>query len=88
MKEWKNEKMTIRGSNRWQEIKYDAKGEPYVRYHNARIYLSEFLRGEFEQESALARIRFDGGFATSYFSGHLIKLSQDCDAAKVFYYFW
>lgn len=29
---------------RWQEIKYNINGEPYVTYHGIKHYLSEFMR--------------------------------------------
>lgn len=29
---------------RWQEIKYNINGEPYVTHYGSRHYLSEFMR--------------------------------------------
>ncbi len=87
--------MQVRMSKRWQEIKYSRQRGvdsdelmPYVRYQNQRIYLENFMRGDFREESKLARVKIHGAAGTSYFSAYLIHLSEDGEYARVGYAHW
>ena len=94
MKQWKNEKMVICGSNRWQEIKYATNRDcpeqgvfPYVRYRNQRIWLDEFTTSPhgFKEESELCGMEIHAVACSSMFTANLIHIDSSGDKAMVFY---
>ncbi len=86
--------ITVR-MGRWQEIKYSRQRgvesqelQPYVRYRNQRLYLENFMRGDFSEESKAAKMKIHGTYGTSYFDGFFIHLSEDGERARVGYAHW
>ena len=73
------------GANRWQEIKYTMKGNPYIVHYGRRYHLGEFMRVNHQDfwKKALG-MRVDGTFNDSFFSGVAIILSDDGEQAKAF----
>lgn len=83
-----NGKLTIYGSNRDIRIEYvkpEWANEPEAsfRYKNNRYFLSEFMACPTIFDGFT---EFDGYMSDSFFSGILIKLSEDGDAVKAFTY--
>lgn len=78
---------TIVGSNKFQEIKYDKEGNPYVRYRNQRLMLDEFMSVNklFSNIEKVMNMEIHGALSTTYFSCYLIHISSDGEEAKVFY---
>jgi hypothetical protein len=67
-------KTTTEHTARWQEIKYNAKGEPFVTFRKVRYYLDQFMR--------LPDGR--GYICTSNFGGIVLEFSEDGEEAKVY----
>ena len=61
---------------RFQEIKYDKNGLPYIKFNNSKHYLNEFMRFANGHE-------WTGYKTLSNTHGLLIKISDCGDAAKV-----
>ena len=83
-----NGTLTIWGSNRWIKIDYAQPEwsddlEPYFRYEGRRHYLSEILHTRFPNAPEWIK-EFDGYTNDSFFSGILVKLSNDGEAVKAF----
>jgi len=83
-----NGTLTIWGSNRWIKIDYakpewSDNQEPYFRYEDRRHYLSEILGTRFPNAPEWIK-EFDGYANDSFFSGVLVKLSDDGEAVKAF----
>ena len=76
---------TITGSNKYQEIRYNAAGEPFVRFRNLRIKLDEFMRHQDEDLSRLIGCEICGACNDTVYSAYLIHISNNSDQAKVFY---
>lgn len=75
----------ITGSNEYQEIKYNAAGEPFVRYGNIRIKLNEVMRYQDMDLSRLIGCEICGACTDTVYSVYLIHISDSNDQAKVFY---
>ena len=76
---------TIIGSNKYQEIRYNAAGEPFVRFRNLRIKLDEVMRYQDEDLSRFIGCEICGACNDTVYSAYLIHISDQCDQAKVFY---
>ena len=76
---------TITGSNKYQEIRYNAAGEPFVRYRNLRIKLDEVMRYEDKNLSRFIGCEICGACTDTIYSAYLIHISDSNDQAKVFY---
>ena len=92
MKKWvrtfdNGNKETIYGSNKYQEIKYNKDGQPYVRFKNIRLYLDEFMcsHNGFKEETALLNCEICAGASDTVYSGYLLHINNNNDQAKVFY---
>jgi hypothetical protein len=78
----KDENCTLYGANRWQEIKHNRSGEPYIKHYNRRYYLHEFMRFDHNKPNFFED--FDGYLNDSFFSGCVIKINSTGETAKVF----
>ena len=76
---------TITGSNKYQEIRYNAAGEPFVRYRNLRIKLDEFMSYQDADLSRLIGCEICGACNDTVYSAYLIHIDADNFYAKVFY---
>ena len=76
---------TITGSNKYQEIRYNAAGDPFVRFKNIRIKLDEVKRYEDEDLSRFLGCEICGAYNDTIYSAYLIHLDTDNFRAKVFY---
>ena len=76
---------TITGSNRYQEIRYNAAGEPFVRYGHTRIGLNDVMRYEDADLSRFLGCEICGAYNDTIYSAYLIHISDSNDQAKVFY---
>ena len=76
---------TITGSNKYQEIRYNAAGEPFVRFRNLRIKLDEFERYQDEDRSRLIGCEICGACTDTVYSAYLIHISDSTGQVKVFY---
>ena len=92
--EQENGTIKIYGSNRWIEVDYNHKPdwaeddvEASFRYRGHRYYLSEFMRMGYGGGWVPDWLKeFDGQAGDSFFSGILVKLSNDGEAVKAFTY--
>jgi len=85
-------KIKIYGSNKWIKIRHAkpdwSKDEyqGYVMYRKRRFYLDNFLRIGYGGGYVPKWMKeFDGQADSTFFSCYLIKLSEDGEAAKVFF---
>ena len=76
---------TITGSNKYQEIRYNAAGEPFVRCGNIRIKLDEFMGYQDTDLSRFIGCEICGACNDTVYSAYLIHISDGGDRAKVFY---
>ena len=76
---------TITGSNKYQEIRYNAAGDPFVSYGHTRIKLNDVMRYEDTDLSRLIGCEICGAYNDTMYSAYLIHLDTDNDRAKVFY---
>ena len=84
-KRWDGSIETIIGSDKYQEIRYNAAGEPFVRFKNLSIKLDEFKRYQDEDQSRLIGCEICGACTDTVYSAYLIHISDKSDQAKVFY---
>ena len=84
-KRWDGSIETITGSNKYQEIRYNAAGEPFVRFRNLRIKLDEVMRYEDKDLSRFIGCEICGACNDTVYSAYLIHLDTDNFQAKVFY---
>lgn len=88
--------VNITGSDKYQEIRYNAAGEPFVRFRNLRIKLGDVMR---YQDIELVRViccdilriigcEICGVYNDTAYSGYLIHISDRGDQAKVFYIYY
>ena len=100
-KPWKvieqdNGVIKIYGNNQWRELEYDipewnegGETEAYFNYKGNKYFLSEFMNIHnkiYNPNPPEWMLEFDGYLNESYFSGILIKLSNDGDAVKMYTY--
>lgn len=90
MKKWirtfdNGNKETIYGSNKYQEIRYNKDGEPFVRFRNLRIKLDEVMRYQDADLSRCIGCEICGACNDTVYSAYLIHISDKSDQAKVFY---
>lgn len=76
---------TITGSNKYQEIRYNAAGDPFVRFGDIRIKLDDVMRYQDADLSRCLGCEICGAYNDSIYSAYLIHISDDNDQAKVFY---
>ena len=76
---------TITGSNKYQEIRYNAAGEPFVRFRNLRIKLDDVMRYEDKDLSRFIGCEICGAYNDTVYSAYLVHLDTDNFKAKVFY---
>ena len=91
MKRWENDKETIVGSGKYQEIKYalnkdTGESEPYVRFRNQRIWMNTFIVSPlgYKDASALCGTEIHGAASMTYFMAYLLHINPHGDQAKVF----
>lgn len=60
---------------RFQEVKYDMKGNPFVTYYGTRYHLNEFMRSDSQEH--------DGVYGLTNTSALVIKFSPCNESAKV-----
>ena len=93
--EKENGTIEIYGSGKWIKIDYakpewsDGEVEQYFRYRNNRYYLSEIMavHNPIHNPNPSDWMKeFDGYANDSFFSGILIKLSDDGEAVKAYTY--
>lgn len=92
MKKWvrtfdNGNKETIYGSNKYQEIRYNAAGEPFVRFRNFRIKLDDFMcsYNGFKEETVLLGCEICASAHDTVYSGYILHINSDNDRVKVFY---
>ena len=91
VKDSQGNEIKICGANRWQMIHSnfinDDEIEHFVMHYGIKYSLDEFIatRRSFSNHPDWLK-EFDGYMSDSFFSGVLIKLSNDGEAAKVFTY--
>jgi len=61
---------------KWQTIKYNTKGEPYVTYKGQRLLLDNFMTNHYDSKAY---------YGTSYSTCYSIEIHENCDSAKVRY---
>ena len=76
---------TITGSNKYQEIRYNKDGEPFVRFRNLRIKLDDVMRYEDADLSRFLGCEICGACNDTVYSAYLIHLDTANFQAKVFY---
>ena len=76
---------TITGSNKYQDIRYNAAGEPFVRYGNIRVKLEKFMGYRDADLSRFIGCEICGAYNDTMYSAYLIHISDSNDQAKVFY---
>ena len=76
---------TITGSDKYQEIRYNAAGEPFVSYGHTRIKLNDVMRYEDADLSRFIGCEICGAYNDTIYSAYLIHISDSSDQAKVFY---
>ena len=76
---------TITGSDKYQEIRYNAAGAPFVRYGNIRIKLDGVMSYQDEDLSRCIGCEICGAYNDTIYSAYLIHISDSNDQAKVFY---
>ena len=74
--------MKIYGDDKWIEIEHDKDSEPYIPFNDEHYNISDYMILEHQPLSKY----FDGYSNDTVFSGTFIKLSDDNDAAKLFFY--
>ena len=84
-KRWDGSIETIIGSNKYQEIRYNKDGEPFVRYKNIRIKLDDVMRYEDADLSRFLGCEICGACNDTVYSAYLIHLDTANFQAKVFY---
>jgi hypothetical protein len=72
----------IYGNDKWIEIEYDENGNPFIFYDNENYYINDYMILEYKPFSDY----FDGYSNDTVFSGTFIKISNDNDSAKIFFY--
>jgi hypothetical protein len=80
--------------NRFIKIQYTVKGKPFIKKDNKRLYLDNFLRIDYIFYDIDVKINgtilktedFDGIMSLSFYIGYLIKLNDNGEAAKVYYF--
>jgi hypothetical protein len=77
--------VTITGSNKYQEIHYNADGVPFVRFRNLRIKLDAVMRYHDIDVSRVIGCEICGVYNDTVYSVYLIHISNNGDQAKVFY---
>jgi len=88
MKTYKHKTATITGSNKYQEIRYNAAGEPFVRFRNLRIKLNEVMKQHCEELSHFLDCEICGVYGETVYSAYLIHINDTGDQAKVFYIYY
>jgi len=76
------ESILIYGEQEWLDIEYDIEGFPFISFNGEKYRIDEYMitkNTSFEKH-------FDGYASDSFFSGTLIKLSDDNDQAQLFFY--
>ena len=76
---------TITGSNKYQEIRYNAAGDPFVRFGNIRIKLDKVMGYQDADLSRFIGCEICGAYNDTIYSAYLIHISDSADRAKVFY---
>ena len=76
---------TITGSDKYQEIRRNAAGEPFVRYGNIRIKLDDVRHYADKDLSRFLGCEICGAYNDTIYSAYLIHLDTDNFRAKVFY---
>ena len=84
-KRWDDSIETIIGSDKYQEIRYNAAGEPFVKFKNLSIKLDEFKRYQDEDQSRLIGCEICGACNDTVYSAYLIHISDSNGQVKVFY---
>ena len=74
----------ITGSNKYQEIRYNAAGAPFVRFGNIRIKLDDVMHYEDADLSRFIGCEICGAYSDTIYSAYLIHINSN-DQAKVFY---
>lgn len=57
------------------------KSDGFIVYHKRYYHLSDFMT--IDKNSPFANLGFDGYLSDSFFSGILIKISNDCQSYKI-----
>ena len=76
---------TIKGSNKYQEIRYNKDGESFVRFGNIRIKLDKVMRYQDADLSRFLGCEICGAYNDTIYSAYLIHINDSNDQAKVFY---
>ena len=76
---------TITGSDKYQEIRYNAAGEPFVSYGHTRIKLNDVMRYEDADLSRFIGCEICGAYNDTIYSAFLIHIDTANFQAKVFY---
>ena len=80
--------VTITGSDKYQEIRYNAAGEPFVRFKNLRIKLNEVMKCHDEELSRFLNCEIHGFYSDTCYSAYQIHINDTGDQAKVFYIYY
>ena len=76
--------VNITGSNKYQEIRYNAAGEPFVRFRNLRIKLDDVMKCHDEELSRFLKCEIHGFYNDTVYSAYLIHINDRGEQAKVF----
>jgi len=72
----------IYGEQEWIDIEYDTEGFPFVLLDGEHYRVDDYM----VTKNTPFEDHFDGYANDSFFSGTLIKLSEDNDQAQLFFY--
>jgi hypothetical protein len=80
--------------SRFIKIQYTAKGKPFIKKDGKKMYLDDFLRIDYiffnidvKINGIILKIEnFDGIMSLSFYTGYLIKLNDNGESVKVYYF--